>query len=332
MSLKERGARVGFMKPFGTHPINLKGFWTDHDALLLKEVLNLKEPLDRICPYLLSEEAWKEKTTEDILEDLKSLAQALSRGKDILLIMGSKHIFFDDASCPVPDISLANELKADFVLINRFRKSSRSIYSILSVKSMLKKKFKGIILNRVIPENLQEIRTQVIASLTQRGIPIAIVVPEDPLLSFRSLREISEVLSGEVLWGEGNLDRPVGQMSVGSTALRGPSLLFKRVYNKVILLEPYTLNTEIEDSFAKKRIVGILLTGGIKPAPQVIQAAKDAAIPLILLKEDTFKTLERLEQSPSRLTPKDEAKVRHFIELMDRDGAMDKLMRSLELT
>jgi BioD-like phosphotransacetylase family protein len=319
------------MKPFGTHPINLKGFWTDPDAFLLKEVLNLKEPLNRICPYLLSKEDWKEKPTEEILEDLKSLAQALSRGKDILLIMGSKHIFVDDASCPVPDISLVNALKADFVLINRFRKSSRSIYSILFIKSMLKEKIKGIILNRVIPENLQEIRTQVIPSFAQKGVPITAAIPEDPVLSFRSLREISELLGGEVLWGEGSLARPVGKMTVGSTALRGPSLLFKRVYNKIILLEPFALKTGIEASFTKRPIAGILLTGGIKPAPQVLQAAKDAEIPLVLLKEDTFKTLERLEQSPSRLSPKDESKVRHFIELMDRDGAMDKLLHSLEL-
>jgi BioD-like phosphotransacetylase family protein len=74
----------------------------------------------------------------------------------------------------------------------------------------------------------------------------------------------------------------------------------------------------------------MLLTGGIKPAPQVVQAAKDAKIPLIRVKEDTFRTLERLDQSPPRLSVHDEFKVRHFIKQMNRDGAMDKLLNTLK--
>jgi BioD-like phosphotransacetylase family protein len=51
--LLEKGYSVGFFKPFGTCPVNLKGKGTDQDALLFKEVLNLSDPLERICPYLL---------------------------------------------------------------------------------------------------------------------------------------------------------------------------------------------------------------------------------------------------------------------------------------
>jgi hypothetical protein len=59
-----------------------------------------------------------------------------------------------------------------------------------------------------------------------------------------------------------------------------------------------------------------------------MQAAKDAEIPLILVKKDTFKTPGRLEQNPSRIFPRDEFKVRHLIELMDRDGSLDKLLHA----
>ena len=59
--LVEKGLSVGFMKPFGTHPVNMEGLWTDRDVFLFKEVLNLQEPFNRICPYLLSEETWGNK-------------------------------------------------------------------------------------------------------------------------------------------------------------------------------------------------------------------------------------------------------------------------------
>ncbi len=331
LRLVERGFSVGFMKPFGTHPIRVEGHWTDHDAFLFKGILKLQEPLTQICPYLLSEETWREKRAEEILKEIKSMAQELSTEKDILLIMGSKHIFYDETSCPVPDISLITELGADSLLINRYRKTSRSIYSILFVRSMLKDRIKGVILNRVPPEKLKEIQNEMLPSLSEKGVPIAIPLPEDPLLSFRSLREIGEILDGKFLCGEEKLHQPVGRMTVGTTDLKDELLLIKRVHNKIILLKPFSLDRRMDEPVARRSVAGILLTGGRNPPPQVLKAAKEADIPLMLVKEDTFSALERLEQTPPRLSPKDEPKARRFTELLDRGGAFDRLIQSLAI-
>ena len=327
--LENRGLKVGFMKPFGTHPMNVGGLWTDCDAFLFKNVLNLQESFDQICPYLLSEEVWRQKETREIREEIKSLAKELSVGKDILLIMGSEHIFFDDPSHPVADVSLINELQADFVLISRFRDTAKSIYSILSISSLLKDRVKGIILNRVPSEKVEEINKKMIPSLLLKGIPVITALPEDPVLSFRSLGEIRDILDGEILWGGGDLGQSVGGMTVGSTDLKSELRVFKRAYNKIILLKPFPLDGRAEESAVHRSIAGILLTGGRSPAPQLLQAAKKGKTPLMLVKDDTFAVLERLEKSPSNLAPKDEFKMRHFTELMDRDGALDRLLRSL---
>ncbi len=323
---------MGFMKPFGINSVSAKGLFTDHDALLFKQVLDLQQPLDQICPYLESEEAWKQMGTDEILARISSLAQDLSVGKDVLLIMGSKHIFFDDASCPIPDMALATELNASFILVNRYRETSRSVYSILFARSMLKDRIKGIILNRVPTDKLEEINNQVIPSLSEKGVPIIIVLPEDPLLSFQSLREIGEILNAEILFGEDRLSQPVGQMTVGASDLTGELRLFKRVYNKIILLEPFPLDKGKEEPLVHRAIAAILLTGGRKPAPQVLQAARNADIPLLLLRDDTFAALELLEQSSSRLSSVDEDKVRRFTELTNRDGAFDQMLQSLGLS
>jgi hypothetical protein len=330
--LLERGLRVGFMKPFGTHPMRVGGYWTDHDAFLFKGILKLQEPLTKICPYLLSEETCSEKRTEVILKVIKSLAQELSTGKDILLIMGSKHIFYDETSCPIPDISLISELGADSLLINRYRRASRSIYSILFVRSMLKERIKGVILNRVPPEKLEEVQNEMLPPLSEKGVPIAIPLPEDPLLSFRSLREVCEILDGAFLCGEEKIHQPVGRMTVGTTDLKGELLLFKRVHNKVILLEPISLDKGMEEPRPSASVAGILLTGGRKPPSQVLEVAIDAGIPLLLVKEDTFSALERLEQTPPRLSSKDERKARRFTELLDRSPSFDRLIQSLVLS
>ena len=327
--LLEKGLSVGFLKPFGTHPVKLDGLWTDQDAVLFKQVLGLQEPFDRICPWLLSGETWTEKKTGDLLEEIKTLAKELSTGKDILLIMGSEHIFLDDASHNVSDISLNTALEASFILVDRYRDTAKSIYSILSASSLLREKIKGIILNRVPRARLQEIRERTIPSLATKGIPIVIALPEDPFLSFRSLGEISGILDGEFLCGEEGVEEPVGGMTVGASDLTGELLLFKRAYNKIILLKPHPPELEEGGSQGLRSIVGILLTGGRNPAPQLLEAAKKAKVPLILVKGDTFPALERLAQSSPTLSIQDEAKVGRFTELMDRDGALDQLLQAI---
>lgn len=329
--LMEKGLRVGFIKPFGTEPVYKEGLWTDRDVLLFKEALRLFEPLDRLCPYPRPEESWGQKDTDEILEEIKSLAEDFSTGKEILLIMGSGDIFFDDPSPGVSDILLNINLKADLALIDRYRETRRSIYSILSVTSLIKDRLKGIVLNRVPPERLDMVNDQMIPFLARKGIPVITAIPEDPLLSFRSLGEIGEILDGELLWGEGGLKRSVGGMTVGSHDLTGGLMLLKRVYNKIILLGPASPENETSGARAHRPIAGIFLTGGKRPAPQVLEAAKGADIPLFLVREDTFKALERLEESTPGLSAGDETKVRRFTDLMDRNGALDGLIRSLGL-
>ena len=328
--LVEKGLKIGFVKPFGTDPLFVQGGWTDHDAYLFKEALHLAGPMERICPFLVSDETWRQKGNDELMNDFRSLAEELSEGKDILLVMGSKHIFFDDAACPIPDISFIPELRAHFVLAHRYRRISRSIYSILSVSSLLRERIKGIIVNRVPPKELTSIRTQLILSLLQKGIPMTAALPEDPVLSFRSLHEVRDVLSAELLSGEANLGKPIGGITAGSADLTGNLVLFKRAYNKIILLEP--LAGEGREPESPRPIAGILLTGGRNPAPQLLLAAEKANVPLLLIKHDTFAAMELLEQSTSRLSPLDEVKMRHFAHLLDQDGAFDRLFTSLGIS
>lgn len=91
---------------------------------------------------------------------------------------------------------------------------------------------------------LQEIRDRIIPSLAKKGIPIVIALPEDPSLSFRGLGEISGIFDGEFLCGEESIEEPVGGMTVGSSDLKGGLLLFKRAYNKIVLLKPHPSEME----------------------------------------------------------------------------------------
>jgi uncharacterized protein len=327
--LAERGLDIGFIKPFGSKPVHSDGIWTDSDAFLFKQILNLQEPMEKICPYPVPEETLLQKGPEEILEEFQTLARELEGEKDIVIIMGARHIFFDNASFPVNDINLSMSIMADFILVDRYKETSRSIYSILSVRSLLKERIKGIILNRVPQEKIAEVRDRVGPYINNKGMPVTAIIPEELVLTFRTLEQIRGILDGTFLWGEEKSYQSVGGMTTGASDLGGDLKLLKRVYNKIVLLSPHALETESKKPEAGVPAAAVILTGGREPAVQVLEAAKKTGIPLILVKEDTFSALERLEQSPSTLSPEDCVKVDHFTGLFNREGTLDRLLDSL---
>ena len=328
--LKEKGLKVGFMKPFGTAPVSSNGLWGDPDVLLFKDVLTLQDPIEKICPYHIGEDSFNLKEGQQIKDQLISKARGLVAGKDILLIMGSARIFFDDLSHPVNDVALINDLGAKVVLIHRYRKNATTLYSILSVSSILKERLAGIVLNRIPQEAMESVRKGVVLPLERNGLPVVAVLAEDSRLSLPTLLDIKRIFKGRALTGEGFLDQPVGGMTVGASDLTGEMRLFKRVYNKIILLKPEDPSAPSKPTEARP-IAGVLLTGDREPGSQALQVAGNAGVPLVLVQQDTFEVMERLGHWRSPLTRSDENKVRLFIDLLDETGATEKLFRSLAL-
>ncbi len=329
--LLEKGLKVSFFKPFATHPVESGGSWTDRDALFFKEALDLQAPLDTICPFLLTGTSLMEMSPEGIIDQIATSVKRISSEVDILLIMGFKDVFFDDVSHPVSDTAIINALGADLLLVTRYQEAPTAIYSILSVCSLLRERVKGIILNRVPPEKMEVIRAQFLPFLIQKGAPISACLPEDPMLACRSLREVLQVVEGDLLLGEDGLELPVAGMTVGSADLEEGLEVFKRVYNKVVLVGPESTETGAQGPSGTRSVVGILLTSHRLPPPVIVESARRAGVALALVKEDTFATLERLQRSAPSLSPADRGKLRRFTELLDQEQAFDRLITSLGL-
>lgn len=317
--LQEKRFKPGFLKPFGTDQIKIDESWTDPDAYLFKKVLKIDEPLEMICPYAETEYAEKQENPKEILAKIKKSIELLRAEKDILLTLGSRHIFFDETLNTLPDISIMSEIDANLILVHRYQKLSTTLYSILSVHSLLREKIKWIIINRVPPDKIEEVKRQIIPSLKEKGVSNISFIPEDPVLTYRRVGEIISALSGKIIYGEAGLGNPVERMSVGAANLRGDLLIFKRAYNKIVLLGPSN----------EYGVAGLVITGNRDPGEQLLEAAKKANVPLIAIKDDSLDALERLEGSMPSLSPEDENKAVHFTGMMDQDGSLDRLVDSL---
>ena len=136
------------------------------------------------------------KQGEDLLKRIDAAFQEVSRGKDVVLIMGAKEIFFGGELSPLSDSVLVKRLNATVLLVDRYQRDNLTFYSILSLNSFLEGRVKAAILNHVPPEKMDHVKSRVIPFLREKGLRSAGAVPEDPLLSAFTVSDLAEWVGG----------------------------------------------------------------------------------------------------------------------------------------
>lgn len=316
--LKEQGLRVGFLKPYSFGPedrvysLEKAG---DLDVVLLKEVLQLSEPLDLLCPVVLRKDAFSQLSplqAQQLGEKIQAAYQEVSKSKDILLIMGGQEIFLGEGLATLSDSHLVKRFDALVILLDHYQQDHLTLFSLFSLNSFFEGRVKIALLNRVPPEKMEHLKTKLIPFIQEKGLKSVVAIPEDPILAAASVEAIGELLEAQIICGEeygGNL---IKGFTIGSKLLTGALSIFRQVYNRVILIRLPELNPTQEE------IGGIILTGGKKPGELIRRVAQEASLPLLLTRLDTFQTVERLEKAKPKLRAKDLLKVIRFNELWEQ--------------
>jgi BioD-like phosphotransacetylase family protein len=327
--LKEKGLRVGFIKPYSLLPetaTSAEGGFCDSDALLIKKVLGLTEPEEVLCPVMLTENLLPEVSgsqREKLIEKVRGAFQEISTGKDITLIMGAREIFFGDALSGISDSVLVKLFDASVLLVDRYQRDNLTLYSLLSLNSFLDGRVKSVVINHVLPEKMDHLKAKVVPFLKDKGLKSVVAVPENAVLSALTVSTLASLIDGQVLCCPEQVGNLIETFTIGAKHLEGPLAIFKQVYNKIILAGLSRAGEE------KMTVGGIILTGGKIPSEAVLRVAQERSIPLILSRADTFKTMERLEKARPSLTWQDEFKVRKFLELIDQEMGTNEWVEAL---
>ena len=146
--------------------------------------------------------------------------------------------------------------------------------------------------------DLDELRQR----FSKEGQPALIyAIPEEPLLGRATMRDVLKGLDAEVLFGERNLDALVGEYLIAAMHvdnflpyLAKDQLIVSPGDRTDILLASMTARL----SNSEPDIAGVLLTGGLRPPKEVchmIEGVAGAALPVLLTKEHTYKTIKALQ-------------------------------------
>ena len=325
--LHSQGLRIGFFKPFVTRPLVKNGQLIDKDALLMKEYFNLSEELNALCPVVPGEAPGDEVTREEQLATIEECYTKVTHEKDVLIIMGSNKIFYEMDSPYLPDGILVNRFDAPVLLVDKFQSESMSMYSVLAIDSFLKNKVKIVFINQIPPERIDASNNKLSPFVKKKGSPVIFFIPQDRILGALTVWNVIDMIHGEVLVGENSLENLVESTSISASHLKGSLHLFRRTYNKIILLglKGNNLNAPLMSS----AVTGIVLTGGKKPAPIMVNTCGDLGIPLVLSPFDTFVTMEKIQNQQPHITCHDVYKLRRFLQLLGGEEAIQRISKQI---
>ena len=323
---REMGYKVGYFKPIGLQPVVVEnGEITDQDAVLMQKVLQLDDPYRFICPIVIAQDLLEQiyqGQAQNLRRTVKESYKKIAQNKDIVIIKGLDNLC-DGGTFGIDGFELAPYLNIKGLLINRFKTDISSIDLTMCYRKRLKERLGGTIINGVPVRKMDYVKNQLAPFLEKNGIKVFGVIPEDKLLHSMTLRKICEVLSGRVLCCGDKLDEVVENFLIGAMDLEHAVNFFRRVPNKVVITGG--TRSDIIAAAMDTSTKGILLTGGYRPSQVVMGKAVEKDIPLILVDEDTYATVDKLDKAAISLDYEDKTRVRHFENLVRKHVDMTRL-------
>jgi phosphate acetyltransferase len=271
------------------------------------------------CGFDMVRDMFSRNRDEDLLKMILGKYRDLERECDLIVCAGT-----DYAGPAIPlefdfNAKLANNLGcAVLAVVQGYGRNTMEVVTAARglLDSLEERKCDSLALvaNRV-QASLVDAVTGELKRVLPSDIP-AYVLPELPILAKPTVGEIASALAAERLSGqEGSLNREVRNFKIAAMEL--PNFL-EHIEEGSLILAPgdrsdILLGSLLADaSKTYPHIAGILLTGGLRPAPAVARLVKglgDSPVPVIMVSTDTYTTAQQASSLEGVLTPDNARKI-----------------------
>lgn len=327
LKLIELGYKVGYLKPLGKTPVKKGGALFDADAIFIKELLGLPDPLQVISPFVLSYEMQNmifDGKLKDVTKHILDALQA-QRDKDFVIIGGAGDLF-EGSTLGIDGVSLIGETGAHVLMIEAWR-GDKSIDSLHGVRRFFDRHFLGGIFNKVPANSLPYVKDKATPFLEDNGVPIFGIFRKDSLLESIAVRQIVQLLNGKVLCCEDKLDELVEHFSIGAMDANSALSYFSRITNKAVITGAHRSDIQLVAMETSTKC--IIITGGLNTDGVVLGKAQTLGIPIVSVPSDTFTATEKIESVIGKTSIRQKEKVLRIKELVDKAFDIDRLLQQL---
>ena len=318
LKFQKDGFKIAYLKPLGKSPIRIGKVTTDEDAVFIQDALRLDEPLDQLCPVVVTQDliidAYDGKV-KGLEKKVKDAYGKVSRGKDIVLIGGGGSLH-EGTLFGLSSVNLARNFKAKVILVDNAEHET-NVDCILKAKEGLQDTLIGVILNRVPPYRIDFVKKKVIPFFKKRGVDVLGTIPLDPLLQSVSVRELQQILNGQFLFGKEHESDLIEKFFVGSMNADKAIDYFKKTKNKAVIVggdRPDIILAALETPTSC-----VVLTGGLYPNEILLAKAEEMGIPMILVKDDTYTTVQKVDNVLGRLRVKEAKKAKLGAKIIEKE-------------
>jgi BioD-like phosphotransacetylase family protein len=351
-----RGLRTGFMKPVGQRTIIDHGEPADEDAVLMHEVFGLTEPYAAMSPIHIPRGFTKAYIAGKVVEDLGARvlkARETFRDHDVLLVEGTGHAGVG-AVIGLSNAAVAASLGTPAIIISEGG-VGRPIDEIVLNAALFRShgvSVAGAIVNKVDVEAQPGIRRVLERGLAPYDIQLLGILPRKPILSNPTLEMILEGVPGEALHPGPDLEKVIDGVAIGAME---PVHMLERVGPGTLVIVPGdrediiltlttahlvgaprparrgdapggpgpTLDLDLGHHGAA---IGLVLTGGYRPRPAVLDAIRRADLFATLVPADTYTVASEIHDLLVKTHPADREKIELIKELVTTNLDVDRIL------
>jgi BioD-like phosphotransacetylase family protein len=354
---RRRGYRTGFSKPVGQRTLMIDGEPCDEDADLMRRVFDLPDPFAAMSPVHIPRGFTKRYLAGDIVEDMEAPILAAQRhfsGHDIWLIEGTGHAGVG-AVVALSNARVASMLRAPAVIISEGG-VGRPIDEIVLNASHFEAHgvpVAGAIVNKIRVDESPGIERTLERGLALHGIPLLGVLPYRPILSNPTLDMVLRGVKGRLICPGPDLDLVINDIAIGAME---PHHMLEHIGPGTLVIVPgdredaiLTLAAAHVPATAPARVIehlgelvdetpgaidagpagkalGIVLTGGYEPRPEVLEAIRHANLFTAIVGEDTYTVASEVHDLLVKTHPADTGKIEMIKDLVWEHLHMDRFL------
>jgi len=354
---RRRGYHTGFTKPVGQRTMFIDGEPADEDAVLMKTVFDLPDPYTAMSPIHIPRGFTKRYLAGEVVEDMEGpilAAQRYHAEHDIWLIEGTGHAGVG-AVVGLSNAHVASMLKAPAVIISEGGVGRPIDEIVLNAAHFAAHgvPVAGAIVNKIRVDESPGIERTLERGLALHGIPLLGVLPYRPILSNPTLDMVLRGVHGRLICPGPDLDRVIDGVAIGAME---PKHMLEHIGPGTLVILPgdredailtlaaahlpdtapspaiehlVTLVDETPgaiDAGPEGKALGMVLTGGYEPRPEVVAAVRNANLFAAIVPEDTYTVASEVHDLLVKTHPTDFGKIGLIKELVWEHLHMDRFL------
>ena len=332
LKFKKDGYKVGYFKPVGFSPVVVENVLTDTDAVFLSKTLEVNEPLQSICPVVLTDDLLRRLTSgEDLHIKQKTMTafHQASREKDIMIARGLGRLS-GGTSLQFSELDFIKESNAKVIFIDKFQSYIDMLDGFIYASKMLGDKLLGVVFNLIPPAKLNYIREILVPFLKNNDITTLGIIQKDPVLGAVPIMEIINSLNGKVLCCEDRVDELIEHFMIGAMNVESALSYFRKVSNKAVITGGD--RSDIQLAALETPTKCLILTGELYPNASILGRAQEVGVPIVVVRADTANALEVCENLSGYVSLHCKSKIQRAAEVVEREIDFKTIYRQLGLS